>query len=104
MQCCPEGEDDCADDLDEEPRCADTEWGLYNNHYSDGTPGYFCCGKDDRGYNQTTEFSNGCAESDTSLEDDETWLPLVGRAHPMGSSPSSPPGTRFILHFGIRGN
>lgn len=74
-------------DLYDEPRCADSEWGLYNNHFWDDTPGYFCCASDSRGYNQTSEFSNGCAESNAELEDDEEWLPLVGKQWPPGTSP-----------------
>jgi hypothetical protein len=62
IACCPSGQN-CTESLLSAPeqKCANSTWDLYDNG------GYFCCEHGLEGFNETTTFSNVCAEPEASL-------------------------------------
>lgn len=85
IYCCPRTNLECQDEVDDDPRCSNPTWDLYQNF------GYFCCPGGDTGYNATKTGTNGCLAAKDDPKQGQELLEIASKGHvPTSSSSSSP--------------
>ncbi|KFY58939.1 hypothetical protein V497_04559, partial [Pseudogymnoascus sp. VKM F-4516 (FW-969)] len=79
-RCCEkdEADDDCADRVEKDPKCANAEHDMYNND------GFFCCDQSKKGYRN--QDADGCADQDYVLKGKEEWLTIYKSGEPTSTS------------------